>query len=59
MLKFFRKRRPVSVQPARLDVRELLIARWHGLTEAEWCALPAIVKVDHREAYYRAWGLGK
>jgi len=47
------------VQPARLDVRELLIARWHGLTEAEWCALPAIVKVDHREAYYRAWGLGK
>ena len=59
MLRFFKARRPVSVQPTRLDVRELLIARWHGLTEAEWCALPSLVKADKREAYFTAWGLGK
>ena len=59
MLSFLKRRRPqYRVTDTRLDVRELLIARWHGYTEAEWCALPAIVKVDHRESYYRSWGLG-
>jgi hypothetical protein len=59
MLRFLKRRRPqYRVADTRLDVRDLLIARWHGLSEAEWCALPAIVKVDKREAYYRAWGLG-
>ena len=57
-MRFFRKRRPqhrVTV-PARLDVSEALVASWHGLGADEWRALPAIVKVDHREAFYRAQG---
>jgi len=57
MIRFFRKRRPVAPTPQQSDVAELLILRWHGYTPDEWDALPAIVKVDHREAYYRAWGL--
>ena len=51
------KRRPVVSTPPKPDVAELLILRWHGLTPEQWDALPAIVKVDHREAYYRVWGL--
>jgi len=59
MIRFFRKRRP-AVQVRQLshgEIADLIILRWHGLTPDEWDALPAIVKVDHREAYYRAWGL--
>ena len=51
------KRRPAVTTPPKVDVAELLILRWHGYTPEQWDALPAIVKVDHREAYYRAWGL--
>ena len=59
MLRFFRRRRParVVVQLSRPDIAELLILRWHGYTPETWDALPAIVKVDHREHYYRAQGL--
>jgi len=59
MLKFFKRRRPaVRVQQlSREDIQELLILRWHGYTPEQWNDLPALVKVDHREAYYRAWGL--
>ncbi|MDT0171049.1 hypothetical protein [Pseudarthrobacter sp. BRE9] len=59
MLKFFKRRRPVVhvQQLSREEIQELLILRWHGLTPEQWNALPAIVKVDHRESYFRAWGL--
>jgi len=59
MRNIFKRRRPaVSVQQlSREDIQELLILRWHGLTPEQWSDLPALVKVDHRESYYRAWGL--
>jgi len=44
-------------QLSREDIQELLILRWHGYTPEQWSDLPAIVKVDHRESYFRAWGL--
>ena len=58
--KYFRARRPkhVATTPT-LPVAELLITRWHGLTPEQWNDLPALVKVDHREAYFRAWGLAE
>ena len=60
MIRFFKRRRPtVRVQQlSREEIAELLIYRWHGLTPDEWTELPAIVKVDKREDYYRARGLG-
>jgi len=59
MLKHFRKRRPVVQvrQLSREEIADLLVARWHGITPDEWAQLPALVKVDHRETYARAWGL--
>jgi len=59
MPKFFRNRRPKNhvQQLSREDIQELLILRWHGLTPEQWNDLPALVKVDRRESYFRAWGL--
>ena len=59
MPKFFRSRRPkhAAIPAPKLDVRDLLVARWHGLTPDEWCDLPSLAKVDHRETYARAWRL--
>lgn len=60
MRNIFKRRRPtVRVQQlSREEIAELLIYRWHGLTPDEWTELPAIVKVDKREEYARAWRLG-
>jgi len=59
MRNIFKRRRPVAKaqQMSRGEIQELLILRWHGHTPDEWDALPAIVKVDKREAYFKAWGL--
>lgn len=60
MIRFFRSRRPKPAtvqQLSREDIQELLILRWHGYTPEQWNDLPALVKVDHRESYFRAWGL--
>jgi len=59
MRNIFKSRRQhlVVQQLSREDIQELLILRWHGLTPEQWDDLPVLAKVDHREAYYRAWGL--
>jgi len=60
ILKHFRKRRPqhrAVVQFTRPAIEDLRIARWHDLTWDEWAALPSLVKMCHRDEFYRAQGL--
>lgn len=38
------------------SIPDLLVLRHWGYTEAEWNALPAIVKADKREHFYQALG---
>jgi len=39
------------------SIPDLLVLRHWGYTEAEWTALPAIVKADKREHFYQTRGL--
>ena len=58
--KFFRSRRPKPAtvhQLSREDIQDLVILRWHDLTPEQWDDMPALAKVDHREAFYRARGM--
>jgi len=60
VIRFFRSRRPqpATVQQfSREDIQDLIILRWHDLTPEEWDDMPALAKVDHREAFYRARGM--
>ena len=42
----------------RLPLSEMFIMRHWGYTPEQWVALPALVKVDKREIFYQAQGLG-
>lgn len=40
-----------------LDLSELIMARWHGYTPAQWLGLPPHVQVAKRDGYAQARGL--
>jgi len=42
----------------RLPLSEMIVLRHWGYTPEQWTALPALVKVDKRESFYQAQGLG-
>jgi hypothetical protein len=58
MLKFFKRNRPALPAAPSISIEDLLVARWFGLTPAQWDDMPALAKVDKRESYAQAWGLG-
>lgn len=58
MIRIFKRRRPEPAPTIEISIPDLLVARWFGLTKEDWAALPAIAKVDRREDYAHAWGLG-
>lgn len=48
--------RRIAVKP--ISIPDLLVLKHWGYTPDQWRQLPAIVKVDKRESYYSARGLG-
>lgn len=58
MIRIFKRNRPKhSTATPATSIHDVLILRWHGMTLAEWDALPVLAKVDCREEYYRARGM--
>lgn len=58
MRNIFKRRRPTHrVEPVKLGLEDLLVARWWGYTPEQWAKLPALVKVDKREGWFCARGL--
>lgn len=59
MIRIFKRNRPKhsTATPPVTSIHDVLVLRWHGMTLAEWDALPVLAKVDAREAYYRARGM--
>ena len=54
---WFRRRRPISAPP-RIAIEDIRVIAHCGLTLDEWDAMPTLAKVDVREGFYQAQGLG-
>lgn len=46
------------IDAPRLPLSEMFILRHWGYSPEQWTALPALIKVDKREGFYQAQGLG-
>ncbi|HEY8700435.1 MAG TPA: hypothetical protein VIM08_05635 [Arthrobacter sp.] len=54
---WFRRRRPAPAPP-RIAIEDIRVIAHCGLTLDEWDAMSSLAKVDKREGYYQAQGLG-
>ena len=57
-MSWFRRRRPTPPAPPRIAIEDIRVIAHSGLTLDEWDAMPTLAKVDVRESFYRAQGLG-
>ena len=57
MRAWFRRRRP-ALAPPRIAIEDIRVIAHCGLTLDDWDAMSSLAKVDKREGYYRAQGLG-
>ena len=57
-MSWFRRRRPTPPAPPRTAIKDIRVIAHSGLTLDEWDAMPTLAKVDVRESFYQAQGLG-
>ena len=57
MIRLFRRRRPTPALP-KIAIEDIRVIAHCGLTLDEWDAMPTLAKVDVREGFYQAQGLG-
>jgi hypothetical protein len=54
---WFRRRRPTPAPP-RIAIEDIRVIAHCGLTLDDWDAMSVLGKVDMREGFYQAQGLG-
>jgi hypothetical protein len=57
MIRLFRRRRPTPPAP-KIAIEDIRVIAHCGLTLDEWEAMSALAKVEVREGFYQAQGLG-
>jgi hypothetical protein len=57
MIRLFKRSRPTPAQP-RIAIEDIRVIAHCGLTLYEWDAMSSLAKVDVRESFYQAQGLG-
>jgi len=57
MIRLFNRRRPTPAPP-RIAIEDIRVIAHCGLTLDEWDAMSSLAKVDVREGFYQAQGLG-
>ena len=57
MIRLFKRSRPTPAPP-RIAIEDIQVIAHCGLTLDEWDAMSSLAKVDVRESFYQAQGLG-